>query len=151
MSTKNPVVIGLAAAVTMILAGCGGASALEVPPPATVEAIAGSPVQQVQLTEQAIHRLGITTQKIRAAKATVAGRSGSRMVIPYSAVVYDSDGSTWAYVNTAARTFVRQRITVSAIEGDRAVLTSGPAVGSAVVTVGAPELLGTEYNISGEA
>jgi hypothetical protein len=45
---------------------------------------------------------------------------------------------------------VRQRITVRAIEGSTAVLTSGPAAGSAVVTVGAPELLGTEYNISGE-
>jgi len=150
MSTKNPVVIGLAAAVIMILAGCGGGSAPEEPPPATVEAIAGSPVQQVQLTEPAMNRLGIATQQIRAAKAAKAGRPGSHLVIPYSAVIYDTDGSTWAYVNTAARTFVRQRITVSAVEGNTAVLTKGPAVGSAVVTVGAPELLGTEYNISGE-
>jgi len=150
MSTKNPVVIGLAAAVTMILAGCSAANPREESPPATVEAIAGSPVQQVRLTEQAMHRLGIVTQEIRAAKVTEHGRPGSHLVIPYSAIVYDTDGSTWAFVNTAARTFVRQRITVSAIEGGRAVLTKGPAVGSAVVTVGAPELLGTEYNISGE-
>jgi uncharacterized protein YceK len=102
MPAKNPVVIGLAAAVTMILAGCGAVSAPDEPPPATVESIAGSPVQQIQLTEQAMRRLGITTQQIRVAKVAVAGRPGSHLVIPYSAVVYDTDGSTWAYVNTAA-------------------------------------------------
>jgi len=150
MSTKNSVVIGLAAAVTMILAGCGGANAPEEPSPAIVKAIAGSPVQQVQLTERAMRRLGIATSAIRAAKVTLADRTGRYKVIPYSAVVYDANGSTWAYLTTAARTFVRQRITVGAIEGSNAILTAGPAVGSAVVSVGASELLGTEYNISGE-
>ena len=72
------------------------------------------------------------------------------MVIPYSAVVYDTDGSTWTYVNTTGRTFVRDRITVAAIEGHSALLSAGPAVGARVVTVGAPELLGAEYDISGE-
>jgi hypothetical protein len=84
------------------------------------------------------------------ATVTLAGRAGPHKMIPYSAVVYDTDGSTWTYLNTAPRTFVRQRITVSAIEGSAAVLTTGPAAGSTVVTAGAPELLGTEYNISGE-
>jgi hypothetical protein len=150
MSTKNSAVIGFVAAVTMILTGCSSASAPVSPPPATLRPIAGSPVQQVQLTEQAMRRLGITTSAIRAAKMTLAGQTGQYKMIPYSAVVYDADGSTWAYVTTAARTFVRQPITVGAIEGSDAVLTAGPAVGSAVVTVGASELLGTEYNISGE-
>ena len=71
-------------------------------------------------------------------------------MIPYSAVVYDNDGSTWTYVATAPRTFLRQRIAVGEISGDTAILVSGPALGAAVVTVGAPELLGTEYDISGE-
>jgi hypothetical protein len=71
-------------------------------------------------------------------------------VIPYSAVVYDTDGSTWTYVNTAARTYVREPVTVTAIQDQVALLSAGPPVGTAVVTVGAAELLGTEYNISGE-
>ncbi len=150
MSTKTSGVTGLAAAVMMILAGCGSASAPAEPPAATVKSAAGSQVQQVQLTEHAMRRLGITTQQIRVATVTLAGRAGPHKVIPYSAVVYDTDGSTWTYLNTAARTFVRQRITVSAVEGSSAVLTTGPAAGSTVVTVGAPELLGAEYNISGE-
>jgi hypothetical protein len=150
MSTKNSVVIGFAAAVTMILAGCGSASAPVEPSPAIVKAIAGSPAAQVQLTERAMRRLGIATSAVRTARTTLAGRTARYKLIPYSAVVYDADGSTWTYVTTAARTFVRQSITVGAIEGSNAVLTAGPAIGSAVVTVGAPELLGTEYNISGE-
>jgi hypothetical protein len=87
---------------------------------------------------------------VRTAHASLDGRRGTYRLIPYSAVVYDNDGSTWAFVNTGPRTFVRQRITVGAIQGSTAVLTAGPAPGAAVVTVGAPELLGTEYNISGE-
>jgi hypothetical protein len=76
--------------------------------------------------------------------------TGAREVIPYSAVVYDTDGSTWTYVNTAPRTYVRAPITVAAISGNIALLSAGPPAGTAVVTVGAAELLGTEYNISGE-
>ena len=65
-------------------------------------------------------------------------------------MVYDTDGSTWTYVNTAARTYERKPVTVTDIEGAVAPLSAGPAAGTPVVTVGAAELLGTEYNISGE-
>jgi outer membrane murein-binding lipoprotein Lpp len=149
MFTSKLVAIGAAAAVTLILAGCSGTDARVEQPQSTVKPIAGTSVQQVQLTEQAMQRLGITTGPVQTAAGTQPGQ-GARTVIPYSAVVYDTDGSTWAYVNTAARTFVRQSIDVRAIDGSAAVLARGPAVGTAVVTVGAPELLGAEYDISGE-
>ena len=45
---------------------------------------------------------------------------------------------------------MRQPITVTVIRGDVALIAAGPAVGARVVTVGSAELLGTEYNISGE-
>lgn len=150
MLSKRPASLACAAAAVALLAGCSVASAHEDPPPATVKSIPGSAVKQLRLTQQAIHRLGIATVAVRTAQATVDGRQGTYRVIPYSAVVYDNDGSTWAFVNTAPRTYVRQRITVGAIQGSTAVLTAGPAAGAAVVTVAAPELLGTEYNISGE-
>jgi len=149
MLTSKPVAIGAATAVTLILAGCGGADARGGQPQSVVKPIAGSSVQQVQLTEQAMQRLGITTRLVQAAAAAQPGQ-GARKVIPYSAVIYDTDGSTWTYVNTAARTFVRQTINVRVIDGSTAILASGPAVGTAVVTVGGPELLGAEYDISGE-
>src|SRR6266536_1985106 len=130
MPTKTAAAIGLAVALTAVLAGCGGA-APEPPAPAKVMQIAGSSVQRVQLTGPAAERLGVTTQAVRETSVTAAGTTAVHKVIPYAAVVYDTDGSTWAYVSTA-------------------VLHDGPAVGAPVVTVGAPELLGTEYNISGE-
>ena len=150
MSTKKSGLIGLAAALILILAGCGTVAEPEEQAPATVQAVAGSPIPQLRLTGQAVHRLGIATQPVRLAHVTVAGRAGLRTVIPYSAVIYDNDGSTWTYVSITARTFRRQRITVLVIQGSIAVLSQGPAAGTPVVTVGAPELLGTEYNISGE-
>ena len=62
--------------------------------------------------------------------------AGVHKIIPYSAVVYDTDGSTWTYVNTAARTYVRQPIKIDEIQGDTAVLAGGLALGAAVVTAG---------------
>jgi hypothetical protein len=150
MSTRKPGVIGLAAAAALVLTGCGVTEATADQPPAVVQPVQGSQIPQVRLTNQAMHRIGIATQAVRVATVTVAGRRGPYKVIPYSAVIYDNDGSTWSYVNTAARTFMRERITVRVIRGATAIVSQGPAPGAMVVTVGAPELLGTEYNISGE-
>lgn len=150
MSTRKSGIIGLAAAAALILTGCGAIQAAAGQPPAAVQSVPGSQVPQVRLTDQAMHRIGLATQPVRVATVTVAGRRGPCKVIPYSALIYDNNGSTWTYVKTGARTFMRERITVRVIQGATAVLSQGPAAGTPVVTVGAPELLGTEYNISGE-
>ena len=145
----NRIAIGIGAAAIALLPACSHATS-ELASPAKLTKIPGSTVQQVQLTAHAIQRLGIATTAVRMVGVDVAGQSEPRKVIPYAAVVYDTDGSAWTYVNTAPRTYRREPIAITDIEGDTAVLASGPAVGAAVVTVGAPELLGTEYNISGE-
>jgi hypothetical protein len=149
MFTKKCIARGAATAAIVILAGCGGATGGVEAPQSTLQQVAGSSVPQVQLTEKAVQRLGITTVPVRAATATQSGQGG-RTLIPYSAVVYDNDGSTWTYVSTSARSFLRRGITIRAIDGSTAILSSGPAVGTPVVTVGAPQLLGAEYDISGE-
>jgi outer membrane murein-binding lipoprotein Lpp len=149
MFTSKLVAIGTAAAVALIVAGCSSTEARVEQPQSTVKPVAGSSVQQVQLTDQAMRRLGITTVPIKAATATQSAQ-GARTEIPYAAVVYGTDGSTWTFVETAARSFVRQSITVRAIDGSTAILASGPTVGTPVVTVGATQLLGAEYDISGE-
>jgi len=46
--------------------------------------------------------------------------------------------------------FVREPLTVAAVQGDTAVLSTGPADGTQVVTVGAPLLVGVEAQIAGE-
>lgn len=72
---------------------------------------------------------------------------GVRKVVPYSAVLYDPQGKTWVYTSPEPLVFVRQPIVVDFIEGDRAVLKEGPAVGTEVVTAGAAELFGVENKI----
>ena len=146
MSPKHLSVAGLVIGAAAILAGCATAAPAEAPP-ALIKPVAGSQIPQLQLTERAVQRLGVVTQPVR--QTATAGHA-AREIIPYSAVVYDTDGSTWTYVNTAARTYERKPITVTEIDGEIAQLSAGPPAGTPVVTVGAAELLGTEYNISGE-
>ena len=68
-----------------------------------------------------------------------------RRIVATSSVLYDAKGKTWVYTSPEPMVFVRHAITVDHIDGDRVVLSDGPAPGTAVVTVGAAELLGTEY------
>jgi hypothetical protein len=68
-------------------------------------------------------------------------------VIPYDAVIYAADGSTFAYTSPKPLIFVRAQIRVGDIRGDAAQLLSGPPKGTAVVTVGSQELYGTEYEV----
>ena len=109
---------------------------------ATVEPIAGTGVARVTLSEEAAHRLDIHTASVRT--------SNGHTTIPYAAVLYDPAGDTWTFTNPEPLVFVRAPIDVISISGERALLSSGPAPGTDVVTVGAAELLGTEYEVGGE-
>jgi hypothetical protein len=112
--------------------------------PATVEQVEGSKdVSRLTLTPKAVERLGIQT--VRVSEETVAGKR--RKVVPYGAVLYLADGKTSAYVTSAPNVYVREPITVDLIEGDRAILSAGPAVGAVVVSVGVAELYGIETGV----
>jgi hypothetical protein len=78
-------------------------------------------------------------------QVTHAGSTSLRKVVPYSAVLYDSDSNTWVYTNPQPLVYVRQGIKIDYFEGDQAIVVEGPDVGTAVVTVGAAELFGTEF------
>lgn len=131
------------------LAACGPAPASSISnesgegagAPARVEHIAGTSLSRVLLTAQAAKRLGIQTTPVR--DAQVGGKL--RKVVPYSAVLYDLHGETWVYTSPSPLTYVRASIAVDSIDGDLAVLSEGPPSGTAVVTVGTPELYGTEF------
>ena len=62
-------------------------------------------------------------------------------------MLYDAAGTTWVYATREPLSYLREPITVDDIEDDQAVLTDGPAAGTAVVTVGAAELYGTELGV----
>jgi hypothetical protein len=112
--------------------------------PAKIEHVEGSEdVSRITLTPKAVERLGIQTTPLREEK--VAGKQ--RKVVPYGAVLYDADGKTSVYVSTAPNVYVREPITVDLIEGDRAILSAGPTAGTAIVSVGAAELHGTETGV----
>ena len=113
--------------------------------PATVQPIKGTDVAQVTLSKDAARRLGIQTAPIAA--GTLGRRARRETVIPYDAVIYAADGSTFAYTSPKPLIFVRAQIRVGDIRGDAAQLLSGPPKGTAVVTVGSQELYGTEYEV----
>jgi hypothetical protein len=112
-----------------------------------VEAVEGSDLSRVTLTQIAADRLGIATAPVR---KTSTPEHSTRTAVPFSAVLYDSDGKSWVYTNPEARTYVRESITVERVDGDLAYLRDGPKAGTAVVTVGVAELFGAEYGVGGE-
>jgi hypothetical protein len=142
----------LAAAALLVVgvggaAGCRSGAAEEASvEPATVEAVAGTDLSRVTLTEEGIGRLGIRTAPV----APAAGKGPARTTIPFSAVLYDADGDAWAYTTAGENAFVRTAITVDRVDGGTAYLRAGPAVGTMVVTVGVPELYGAEFGVGGE-
>jgi hypothetical protein len=109
--------------------------------PAKVEPVVGTNLSRVILTAEAAKRLGIQTASVRDTQV----RDQQRKVVPYAAVLYDLHGETWVYTNPSPLTFVRNRVSIDNIDGDLAVLSQGPPSGTAVVTVGVPELYGTEF------
>jgi hypothetical protein len=96
--------------------------------PAHVEHLDGSELSRLTLTTKAMERLDVK-------------------VVPYGAVIYDAYGGTWVYTSPEPRVFVRHEIDIDYIDGDMTVLSHGPDVGTAVVTVGVAELFGTEFEI----
>jgi len=78
----------------------------------------------------------------------LAGGTRQGLAVPTSALLNDIYGGEWVYAKTGPDTFVRQRVEVAAIEGDRAILARGLQPGMAVVTAGAAELFGTEFGVA---
>ena len=60
------------------------------------------------------------------------GSGRLQKVVPYSAVIYDTEGDSWVYTNPEPLVFVRQPVTIEYIEGDLAVVTDGPPLGAPV-------------------
>jgi hypothetical protein len=132
-------------------AGCSAAGAAEEPAvdsAVTVEESDSGQPARITLTDEAEERLGVETKPVVAGPAARAGRAA--LLIPYSAVVYDADGKAWAFAVTAEHTYQRRLIVIASITNETVALTRGPAVGTQLVTVGAPELVGAEAGISGE-
>ncbi|HEY3089868.1 MAG TPA: hypothetical protein VGJ59_17595 [Jatrophihabitantaceae bacterium] len=138
----------LAVLAGLALSSCGKAGSSEDggAGPASVEAIEGSDIGRVTLTEEAADRIGLKTDTVRA----VAKSGTAATQVSLSAVLYDKDGKAWVYTNPKPLTFVRAAIVIEQVDGDNVLLRSGPPPGTPVVIVGGAELLGTEYVVEGE-
>jgi multidrug efflux pump subunit AcrA (membrane-fusion protein) len=138
-------IAALLVAAGLTVAGCGGSAGAADEALAEVSTVStpddGSPAV-VTLVEAAAKRLDIETT------AVTDGPDG--LTVPYSAVVYEPDGSTWVYIQAEALTYQRAAITIDAIDGDEVTVTDGPPAGTEVVSQGAAELVGVETGIDGE-
>ena len=119
----------------LLMTACGEAVSDEH----TIEDPASFADGRVTMTAEAEERLDIQT--------TAIVTRGAGLMVPSSATITDPYGKDWVYTSPEPLVFIRERIRVARDDGDRAFLTSGPAVGTQVVTVGVPELYGIEYEV----
>lgn len=124
-----------------VMAGCSQPSTTSPKEEAISIKEQDSGLKQLTLSAKAAERLGVET--------SVVAASGSTLTIPYAAVIYDAKGFTWTYTNAEPLVYLRAAITVDAIAGETAVISAGPAAGTAVVTTGAAELYGAEIGVGG--
>jgi len=107
--------------------------------PAKVETTNMPGIKRITLTERGAQRTGITLGKVT---------SGSKgLEIPYTALLYRADGSEWVYIAEKPLVYVRVKVNVTDIKGNRMFVSEGPIAGTEVVTTGGIELLGTEFDI----
>jgi hypothetical protein len=137
---------GAAAALAVLAVGASLSACTEVKSadqehysPATIAPVKGGEkdLVSVTLTQEGADRIDIAT-------GSVARGAGGQKVIPYAALLYEKDGSAFVYTNPAGLKFVRAHIEVDRVSGDRVLLREGPAVGTKVVTTGAPQVHGAE-------
>jgi hypothetical protein len=108
--------------------------------PAKLEPIKGTDVQRVIFDAVAAKRVGLQTAPIR--------QNGEGKIMPYAALIYDAEGNTYAYTAPEPLTFVRKEIEIDRVDGDSVMLSDGPPAGTKVVTVGAAEVYGTEFEVA---
>jgi hypothetical protein len=141
-------------AATVVLAVIAVAS-LAVP-----AAVADSPAAPIPETEVTIKRLGFGISRltlpakaverldIRTAEIRVDG--SGRKIAPFSSIIYDLDGDAWVYTVPEPLSYVREPVVVELVKDGDVYLEEGPAAGTKVVTMGVPELYGTEVGVNGE-
>jgi hypothetical protein len=138
---RLPLAAAVCAALVFSLPACAAPVAAPVAvgeAPAKVEKNATTGIAKLTLTQRGLDRIELKTEPV------TAGAGGVQL--PYGALMYDSAGKTWVYTNPAERIYERQEVTVSKVEAGVVTASAGPPAGTQVVTVGAAELFGAEFN-----
>jgi hypothetical protein len=128
--------------VLLVLTGCRDLATEEEEggyEPAVVEPIEGSDLSRVILTEDAARRIQLET--------STATERGNRVIVPESAVWVDAAGDEWVYTEPEPLVFRRAHVVVDRYRDGRAFLDEGIEAGDEVVSVGVPQLIGSEFGI----
>ena len=131
-----------AAAVLAALTGCGATSAPAASPTARMAHTGPHGALSVVLSPLGAQRVGVQT-----AAAATAGRG--QAVVPYSALLYQPNGSSVVYTVTGPLTYTLAIVSVASMQGSQVYLT-GLTPGTVVVTVGGEELLGVQDGVGVE-
>jgi len=121
----------------LLVSGCKVDKVEDKHHPAKLEETDQKGIMRVVLEARAVERIGLQTTQV--------AEENGRRVVPYGAIMYDTKGETWTFTNPQPLTYVRHKVVVADIEGDRVTLAEGPPAGTVVVTVGATELMGAEH------
>lgn len=132
----------LAGLGAVALVGGGGEATSEKVEPYELTAV-DEDRNLVVLTPKASERLVMETAPVT--EESVDGRS--MLTVPYAALIYDTSGGTWVYVQPEPLTYLRSAVSVDWIEGDRVYLTDGPAPGTEVAVTSVAELYGTDTGV----
>ena len=137
MKNLNCLPITILMLAVFLLSACGAQPvAGDKIAPSKLEPIEGTELSRVILTEKAAERIGVKTVPATA------------NVVPYSAVIYDTEGNTWVYTNPSPLTFVRAPIVIDRIDGDEAFLSQELETDDPIVTIGVIEIYGAETGVS---
>ena len=127
----------------LVLSACGNnPTSAEKIEPITLEKIDDTRNRLI-LTDRAAERLDIQTVAV----SETSMDESTYLVVPYSSIIYDLTGGVWVYVNPAPLTYHREQVIVETIDGESVLLTDGPAVGTMVVSIGVPELYGSDTGV----
>lgn len=136
---RHLVAVVAAGLIVMALGACRDTSATEFAPPATKVPIEGTDRYRVILTTEAVERLDIKTAEVT--------QEEDRLAITSDALILDTNGDFWVYVNVETNTYERALLeAVREVDG-QAFFSDGPAPGSPVVFVGVAELYGEETGV----
>ena len=113
--------------------------------PVEIEKGKGTNFNRITMTEKALSRIDLKTDKVR--EQQVLRAPSPRRVVPHSALIYGPKGQTWIYTSPQPRTFIKHKVDVAYVEGDMAVLNDGPPTGTVVVSTAAAEVYGADSGV----
>ena len=144
-TTLRRAVLGCIVAIAVATsAGCAEIESVTAEPyePAALESTGPDKPARITLTDEAVDRVTLQTTEVKIL--------GKDLTVDHAALVYDKAGKPWVFTVVGPRTDVRTAIGIKETQDGVVIMSSGPPVGTQVVTVGAIELWGAELGIAGK-